>query len=312
VSRLRNFFSSLATGVGNEMARNEEIQRQMTVQEALEKRRLELQQAAADRAREQGIQDRNAEFQAGGPTLGYDAKGKPGLMQRALEIDPVTKAVRGSSTRVGDVPVTVQARGQQKTARGTVTGVYMTDGSFIPDGDPLPPGAGQGSGGGNGGRGRYDVRTIDGRVKRVNLDDPTDIVDYGPAGSGSAGGAGRKTPATPKLTPDQRTKYIKEIDAAKSVDEVRAVADGLGIDTSRIDSSYEGASEKDYLTALRGAVRTGVKEYGAPAAPKADAGRTYPTPTPAAFAELGSNPSPADIAEFEQVFGPGSASRRGR
>lgn len=303
MSRMRNFLSGLATGIGNEMQRNEEIQRQLTVQEALEKRRLALQQEAADRAREQGIQDRNAELQAGGPTPGYDAKGQPGLMQRALEIDPVTKAARGSSTRVGDVPVTVVSRGTQKTAAGTVTGTYMSDGRFLPDGDPMPPGSGYGGGSGGNSLGRA-VKGPDGNWYRLGADgSPSRIEGMGEAPGKTDKGDTAYRSALEKERSRAATFVNKQLERYSKMPEPEAlkkIYEETGVRAPSVAAYRENQ--------IQAALSPWMEANPAPAAAE---GRTYPTPTPAAFAELGDNPSPADIAEFEQVFGPGSA-RRGR
>lgn len=136
---LGDFAGAFATNIGNEMQQQEQINYQLQIQEALERRRRQYQQEDEARRRRTSNEDKATAMNLSGPSVDLDEQGRQSLMRVRAEVDPETGALRGTRERVGDAPVMPEGRpftvydGQNKR-----TVQRFSDGSERDLGDPSP------------------------------------------------------------------------------------------------------------------------------------------------------------------------------
>lgn len=223
---LSDFAGAFATNVGNQMQQQEEIDYQLQIQEALERRRRQYQEEDYLRRRGDKNEDQATAINAAGPTIGYDDTGRQSLMGQRASVDPKTRALSVSRERLGDAPVTPTGRpftvydGQNKR-----TVQRFSDGSERDLGDPSPVRAASSGKSGAGARDRFEMRNIGGRVMRVNVS-TGEKEDMGPASrEGTKGSKSESVDDVRKLW----NTTAKSINEAKG-EELRSMAIQYGMD----------------------------------------------------------------------------------
>ena len=284
---LSDFLRGAAGEVYNQRAQKRQMESQLEMEAAREKRQLKFAEAAEARRRRQTNEDRATELNLRGPAVDVDDTGQAALMRAVAEVDPESGALRARRERVADAPVTIERRGTRKTAEGTVTGAWMTDGTFVPDGDPMPPRPVGGS----------VPRDADGLTpyQRAQLEETRKNRERLERNNSKGG----ERPDNVRKAWDEEATRISAMEGeALRSKAIQYGMDqrGLPTDDDTLRSALLAQVESEYGKRLKSASSRGPE----PPAP--------PSNIPAAaVAELKRDPSPEAIKEFDDVFGPGAA-----
>lgn len=246
---LGDFAGAFATNIGNEMYQNEQEQRAIALQEALEQRRIQREQERELRQRRNQNEDRATELNLQGPQVGIDDQGKQALLRVRAEVDPETAAIRGTRERVGDAPVTPVGRPMTIYDGPNRRSVQRySDGSEQDLGAPSPVRAASG-----GSSASTKVRTV------TNSDGSK--TDYDPSTGKElkhfpAKGGGGSKPADKEKA---RETYMKDrafIRDAQSVDELTTYLTSIGAkvparDSQEVLNAPVNQEDDHYLGVLR-------------------------------------------------------------
>lgn len=167
MSLLGDFAGSFLQIAGQQGMQREEEDRQLRLREALDARRRKInrQERNEDYVTEQNLGAK--------PYVGYDAQGKPGLLQDEFAMGEAGPS--RNTRRLGDAPRTPTGEVERKVGDELVRYRQFSDGTeeVIAKAPRYKPDGGRGGGsGGSTAKPKYELRNIGGEVMRINVNDP--------------------------------------------------------------------------------------------------------------------------------------------
>lgn len=125
-----SFLADFGAGFFNDQARQMQQAEQLSIAEAVERRRMKWEEERAERKRKQALQDQiNLANVQAEPTPAYDREGRGGLLLRQIDYDPETGKMSRREERIGEL--VMRPTGKQyetKTGGEIVTEREYSDG----------------------------------------------------------------------------------------------------------------------------------------------------------------------------------------
>ena len=301
-----DFFGAFATNIGGQMQQNEDDQRKLALDRALEKHRRKLAKEDADEARQHAKEDE-------ADRLNAMAQPTP-LMGRYVmpEFRVEDGHMRRKDTDMGDAPPTRLGRVNSTTKDGKRSGTEYTDGLTtwtVWDGEPMPPRAPAGST-------RQPRAPV---IKDFGDGRGPQQYNFDTGGWEAVPGVGpkapkRRTEAASRAAAGEYRALDAEVTKAETLGDIDAVITRYVPDASTADAWRKrvksvGDDVGRQAEVLRGLAKDAILTDPADRE-TADSPAGYPTPPPAAISDLISlKNDPTAIKEFNATFGPGAAER---
>lgn len=282
MGRLSDFLGAFAGNLGNQFAEKAKEKRLLDYQSAAQKMQEKTQIDAENRRRVAANQDRATELSIAPPSVGMNAQGQQTLQSVNASVDPVSGALSAERRDLGPAPVTPVRYGTQTTAAGKVSGKHMSDGTFVPDGEPLKPREPVGRAPP---RRRTQIRDVPGKGQVLfDLDTGDEIRVVGPSAA--------EKPPSAATTDAARSRYLTDlgrIEKAETAEQLATLAKSAGVRLPGRTELGDGAmDESKWLPEAKKIVAAGFQ--------KRFEGQQAP---PGATKKKGaSQDSPADASDF--------------